>query len=110
MFVVRRVVPSLRVTTYKVKELDNTPLQGAFYTRDFPKVTVDESSFFRVEKVLKGNKDKLYVKWKGYPAKYNRWIHKRCYYLYMCCYHERRYIETIRGVHATSSPCPPKGR
>ena len=76
VFVVRQVVPSLGVTTYKVKELDDTPLQGTFYTRDLQKVTVDESSFFRVEKVLKRTKDKLYVKWKGYPAKYNSWIHK----------------------------------
>ena len=76
VFVVRQVVPSLGVTTYKVKELDDTPLQGTFYTRDLQKVTVDESSFFRVEKVLKRNKDKLYVKWKECPAKYNSWIHK----------------------------------
>ena len=69
VFVVRQVVPSLGVTTYKVKELDDTPLQGTFYARDLQKVTVDESSFFRVEKVLKRTKDKLYVKWKGYPAK-----------------------------------------
>ena len=34
------------------------------------------ASFFRVEKVLKRTKDKLCVKWKGYPAKYNSWIHK----------------------------------
>ena len=58
VFVVCQVVPSLGVTTYKVKELDNTPYQGTFYARDLQKVTVDESSFFRVEKVLKRTKDK----------------------------------------------------
>lgn len=46
VFVIRQVVPSLGVMTYKVKELDDTPLRGTFYTRDLQKVTVDESSFF----------------------------------------------------------------
>lgn len=45
--------------------------------RDLQTVTVDEASSFRVEKVLKRQKDKLYVKWKGYPPKYSdSWINK----------------------------------
>ena len=76
VFVVRKVVSGM-TTTYKVQELDDTPLQGTFYAWDLQKVHLDESSYFRVEKVLKRHKDKLYVKWKGYPSKYNSRIHKK---------------------------------
>ena len=77
VFVVRKVVPHMASTTYKVQELDDTPLQGTFYAWDLQKVHLDEASYFRVEKVLKRQKDKLYVKWKGSAAKYNSWIHKK---------------------------------
>ena len=40
-------------------------------------VHVDEATYFRVEKVLKRQKDKLFVKWKGYLSKYNSWINKK---------------------------------
>ena len=76
MFVVRKVLPVM-TTTNKMEEFDDTPLQGTFYAWDLQKLQLDESSYFRVEKVLKRQKDKLYVKWKGYPAKYNSWIHKK---------------------------------
>ena len=74
VFQVRKVVPGM-VTTYKVQELDDTPLQGTFYVWDLQKVHVDEATYFRVEKVLKRQKDKLFVKW--YPSKYNSWINKK---------------------------------
>ena len=32
---------------------------------------------FRVEKVLKRNGDKLYVKWKGCNSSFNSWIDKK---------------------------------
>ena len=33
-------------------------------------------SEFRIEKVIKRNGDKLYVKWKGYDNSFNSWINK----------------------------------
>ena len=77
VFVVRKVVPDMATTTYKVQELDDTSLQGTFYAWDLQKVHLDEVSYFRVEKVLKRQKDELYIKWKGYPVKYNSWIYKK---------------------------------
>ena len=71
MFVVRKVVPGMATVTYKVQELDDTPLLGTFYAWALQKVHLDGASYLRVEKVLKRLKDKLYVKWKGYPAKYH---------------------------------------
>ena len=32
---------------------------------------------FRIEKLIKGKEDKLYVKWKGYDNSFNSWINKK---------------------------------
>ena len=52
VFVVHRVVPG-PVTTYKIREWDDTPVQGTFYAEDLQKVHV--SDVFRIEKVLKSH-------------------------------------------------------
>ena len=70
-FVVHRVVPG-PVPTYKIREWDDTPVQDTFYEADLQKVHV--SDVFRIEKVLKRQKDRWLVKWKGWPDKYNSWI------------------------------------
>ena len=62
------------VHTYKIRELDDTPLQGTFYEQDLQKVYVDDDAVFHVEKVLKRQKGKALVKWKGWPDKYNSWV------------------------------------
>ena len=59
VLVVRKVVPGMATTTYKVQELGDTPLQGTFHALNLQKVHLDEASYFRVEKVLKRQKDKL---------------------------------------------------
>ena len=71
VFVVHRVIPG-PVPTYKIREWDGTPVQGTFYEEDLQKVHV--SDVFRIEKVLKRQKDRWLVKWKGWPDKYNSWI------------------------------------
>ena len=71
VFVVHRVIPG-PVPTYKIHEWDDTPVQGTFYEEDLQKVHVSE--VFRIEKVLKRQKDRWLVKWKGWPDKYNSWI------------------------------------
>ena len=69
--VVHRVVPG-PVPTYKIREWDDTPVDGTFYDADLQKVHM--SDVFRIKKVLKRQKDRLLVKWKGWPDKYNSWI------------------------------------
>ena len=71
VFVVHRVVPG-PVPTSKIREWDDTPVQGTFYEADLQNVHV--SDVFRIEKVLKRQKDRWLVKWKGWPDKYNSWI------------------------------------
>ena len=73
VFLVHRVVPG-PVPTYKIREWDDTPVQGTFYDADLQKVHVFDQALFRIEKVLKRQKDRWLVKWKGWPDKYNSWI------------------------------------
>ncbi|PFX25939.1 putative uncharacterized transposon-derived protein F54H12.3 [Stylophora pistillata] len=74
LFIVSRYVPSFQMIMYKVKELDGTPIQGAFYARDLQKVDVDlVGDSFRVEKVLKRTKDKI-VPPTDYTTQGVRWV------------------------------------
>ena len=40
-----------------------------FYEADLQKVHVSDDALFRIEKVLKRQKDHVLVKWKGWPDK-----------------------------------------
>ena len=76
VFVVARVMRGV-VPTYKINEWDETPLRGTFYAQDLQKVTVMDDDLFRVEKIIKRKGDKVLVRWKGWPDKYNSWVEKR---------------------------------
>ena len=76
VFLVARVTPGV-VPTYKINEWDGTPLTGRFYGEDLQKVTVRDDALFRIEKIVKQKGDKVLVRWKGWPVKYNSWIEKR---------------------------------
>ena len=73
VFLIKNVIQG-PVVTFKVTEWDGTPLEGTFYREELQKVTVND--IFRVEKVLQRKGDKLKVRWKGWPAKYDSWINK----------------------------------
>ena len=47
---------------------------GAFYETELQKIDHQE---FRIEKIIKKRRNKLYVKWKGYDNSFNSWIDKK---------------------------------
>ena len=75
VFEVSRVVIGEPIT-YKIKELDGTPVKGTFYEQELQRVQVGDDTVWRIEKVLKRRGNYLYVQWKGWPSKYNSWIRK----------------------------------
>ena len=62
---------------YKLKDYDQEELSGTFYKEELQKV-IKEDDVYEVEKILKtrgkGKNKEVYVKWLGYPAKFNSWI------------------------------------
>ena len=76
VFVVRRVQKG-KVPTYKVNEWDGTQIKGTFYEQDMQKVTVEDDDLFRIDKIVKRKGDKVLVRWKGWPDKYDTWLNKK---------------------------------
>ena len=52
-------------------------MQGTFYEPELQRVTVDDDTLWRIEKVLKRRGDQWYVQWKGWPRKYDSWIRRQ---------------------------------
>ena len=59
---------------YIISDLNWEQIVGIFYEKKLHKTNQKE---IRIEKVIKGKRDKLYVKWKGYNNPFNSWIDKK---------------------------------
>ena len=72
MFIVKKIntVP----WTYITNDLNGEEIVGSFYEKVLRKTNQKE---FRIEKVIKGKGNKLYVKWKGYNNSFNSWMDKK---------------------------------
>ena len=71
------VVNDIKITvplTYVISDLNGEPIAGSFYEKELQKTNQEK---FRIEKILKRKRDKLYVKWKGYDNSFNSWIDKK---------------------------------
>ena len=55
--------------------MNNEIIKGQFYEKELQliKNTTEE---YIIEKILKTNKNKIYVKWRGYDNSFNSWINK----------------------------------
>lgn len=60
--------------TYLLRDYSNHPILGSFYNEELQKVKYPD--IFLVEKVLRRKGDMVYVKWLGFDASHNSWIHK----------------------------------
>ena len=63
------------VITYQLKDMNNEIIKGQFYTREL-QLTKNTIGEYIIEKILKTNKNKIYVKWRGYDNSFNSWINK----------------------------------
>lgn len=61
-------------TSYLISDLAKEEIKGYFYSSELQKVK--GKSIYKINKVLQEKGDKVLVSWKGYPAKFNQWIHK----------------------------------
>jgi len=62
--------------TYGLKDLGDEEIKGKFYEQEIQLIT-KQDDVFTVEKILKTRKRngvlESYIKWKGYPDKFNSW-------------------------------------
>ena len=65
----------LNVITYKIKDLNNEIIKGIFYEREL-QLTKNISEVYIIEKIIRKNKNKYLVKWRGYSDNFNTWIDK----------------------------------
>ena len=63
------------VITYQLKDMNNEIIKGQFYTKEL-QLTKNITGEYIIEKILKTDKDKIYVKWRGYDSSFNSWINK----------------------------------
>ena len=58
----------------KINDLNREEFIGTFYEKELQKTNRKE---FKIEKVIKRKRNKLYIKWKGYDNSFNSWIDKK---------------------------------
>ena len=57
--------------TYKLADLQGEEIKGTFYE---PELQKTEQQIYRIEKIIKKEKGRSLVKWKGYSDKFNSWV------------------------------------
>ena len=72
LFVIYKTQPTIPIT-YRIKDLLGEDIKGSFYEQELQKA---DQEVYRIEKVLKKDyrNKRMFVKWKGYPDKFNSWI------------------------------------
>ena len=73
VFVIKKVKNTVP-WSYIINDLNGEGIIGTFYEKELQKTNKKE---FRTEKVIKRERDKLYVKWKGYGNSFNGSINKK---------------------------------
>ena len=63
------------VITYQLKDMNDEIIKGQFYEKEL-QLTKNTTGEYIIEKILKTNNDKIYVKWRGYDNSFNSWINK----------------------------------
>ena len=59
---------------YRLQDLEGDDIKGKFYANEISKILIDKTTSFRIEKIMQRTKNKVLVKWMGWPAKFNSWI------------------------------------
>ena len=59
--------------TYTLKDLNNEIIDGIFYQQELQK-TKNTSEVYIIEKIIRRNKNKYFVKWRNYSSDFNSWV------------------------------------
>ena len=64
------------VISYKIKDMNNEIIQGIFYEKELQLSKMKEDGLYIIEKIIRKNKDRYFVKWRNYSNDFNNWINK----------------------------------
>ena len=64
------------VISYKIKDMNNEIIQGIFYEKELQLSKMKEDGLYIIEKIIRKNKDRYFVKWRNYSNDFNSWINK----------------------------------
>ena len=70
IFVINQILHTKPVT-YRVVDLQGEAVTGSFYEPELQKTTQE---IFRIEKVIRRERKRALVKWRGYPDRFNSWV------------------------------------
>jgi hypothetical protein len=66
------------IAKYTLKDWNNEPIEGTFYSDELQKVDVDENTAYKIEKILarriRNGQREVKVKWYLWPDRFNSWI------------------------------------
>jgi len=79
IFRIYKVLKRSTEPLYSIVDLQDDEITGTFYEKELQKIHFDKDKSFTIETVLKkrkgyNSKVQLFVKWLGYPDKFNEWI------------------------------------
>ena len=98
-FVVKKIKNTVP-WTYVINDLNGEKIIGTFYEKELQKTNQKE---FRIEKVIKRKRDKLFVKWKVYDNSFNSWINKKdlvwFYHIKMSKFYPKPYKSFGRNIN-----------
>jgi Integrase core domain len=80
VFKVKKIIKRNPIV-YIIEDLEGEEVKGTWYSEELQRVSTDEATTFRIEDILKtrgkGAKKQVFVKWQGYPAKFNSWVYSK---------------------------------
>ena len=59
------------VPFYYLKDLNGEKIEGGFYAQELQRTNFKRDDLYIIEKILKTENDKIYVKWRGYSNNFN---------------------------------------
>ena len=82
LFIIDRISETRQPVVYYLKDLSGEDIEGFFYEQELSRVRKDlDRETFEIETILKeagkGPSKRYFVKWKGYPNKFNQWINAK---------------------------------
>ena len=69
-------VDKSNVISYKIKDMNNEIIQGILYEKELQLSKMKEDGLYIIEKIIRKNKDRYFVKWRNYSNDFNSWIDK----------------------------------